>query len=169
MLLTLFKLIHVFVGLNAIGIGIAVAIRMASGRRFERWAVQFLKYSLAASATGMLLALDHPDIMSWAAALGVYLSGLAVLTSRKSGLSGDWALAFLLSTLSVLCLDTVVAVAHLFRVLARFNLLKSSPDNTVVVFAAALITVLMFAVLSVVSVRKSHMNATSSFVHKVTR
>lgn len=168
MLLIVLKLIHAFFGVNAIGVGIAVTIRMVSGRPFERWAVQFLKYSLIASATGMLLSLDHPDLLSWIAALGVYFSGVAVLASRKCQFSGDWALAFLLTTLSVLCLDTVVAIAHAFRLLTRFNLLASSRD-TLELFVAALISVLMFAFLSMVSVKRLHMNTTGSVVHKMTR
>lgn len=168
MFLIILKTIHVFFGISAIGIGIPVLIEMISGRPFERWAIQFLRVSLLASAMGLLLSLYHADLMRWAAVLGVYASGIAVLAWRKFELAEGSALAFVLSTLSVLYLDTVIMLAHACRLLVRLNVIASWQPN-LMFFASALMAIPLFAVFSVVSVQRLHISATDSIVQMVTR
>lgn len=139
MILGILKFVHVVLAVVGLGAGISLLYRVVSGGRIERWAVLFLKCSLLASATGILLSLYHPGLAQWGAMLAVYVSGLAVLALRKFHLAGIWAPTFLLSLISVLCLDFLVAVVHLFRFLSVYNLVPPEHTRQLLFFTASIV------------------------------
>ena len=162
MILDILKFVHVVLALVGLGAEIGLLCRMVIGGRIERWAVPFLKFTLLAGATGILLSLYHPGLARGGAMLAVYVSGLAVLALRKFHLAGIWAPTFVLSLISVLCLDSLVAVVHLLRFLSAYNLVP--PDQTSQpLFFTASIVMLFFAALGIFAMRR-YRNKPHSFL-----
>ncbi len=153
-MLNLLKLIHVFLGLNALGAGTAVCTRMVTGRPFETWFKHFLRFSLAAASVGLILSIDHTSVTQLFTMLTVYASGFALLSWRKYSSSDSWRPAVVLSTMCVLCLETVIMIAHIFKFLAACNVLGlARPD---IPLAVSMVTVvLLFALLSTTALKKS--------------
>ncbi len=118
MILGFLKFVHIVFGLIGLVAGIWVLFGMLAGEFLEKWAVIFLKCALAASVTGLLFPFHHFLPTHWAAMLGIYTSGIAVLAWRRYHLAGIWALVFVLCIAFVLCLDVLVVIAHIFGMLA---------------------------------------------------
>jgi len=168
-MLNILKVIHAFLGLNAIAAGIPVCIRMVLGRHFNEWVAHFLRISLAASAIGLILSIDHTDLVQWLTILGVYTSAFAVMSWRKVKSNEEWKTALVLGTMSVLCLDSLVAIVHVFKLLLFFSIVLgwSPPDS---LFPISLATaVLLFAVLSIVAVKKNHQEISGPVIYKATQ
>ncbi len=167
-MLSLLKLIHVFLGLNALGAGASVCTRMVTGRPFEMWVKHFLRFSLAAASVGLILSINHTSVMQLLTMLTVYASGFAVLFWRKYCASGGWGPAVVLSTMCVLCLNTVIMIAHIFKLLVAFNVPGlAQPD---IPLAVSLVTVvLLFAFFSTTALKKIHQHANDPLMHKATR
>jgi hypothetical protein len=167
-MMNMLKLIHAFLGLNAIGAGIPVCIRMVAGRPFENWLAHFLRFSLAASAVGLILSIDHTSFTQWLAMLGVYASAFAVLSLRKLQSNENWGATLVMSTMCVLCLDAVVAMAHAFKLLAVCSAWGASQQ--VIPFAISMVSVvLLFAFLSILALKRIHNEPCASVMHKVSR
>jgi hypothetical protein len=167
-MLNLLKLIHVFLGLNGLGAGAAVCIRMVTGRPFEMWFKHFLRFSLAAASVGLILSINHASVTQLFTMLTVYASGFAVLSWRKYSASDSWGPTVMLSTMCVLCLDTVIMIAHIFKFLAAYNVLGlGRPD---IPLAVSMVTVvLLFALLSATALKKIHQHASDPLMHKAAR
>ena len=164
----IFQLIHAFLGLNAIVGGIAVCIRMISGRSFEEWIAHFLKFSLAASAVGLVLSLDHTGVVQWLTILGVCGSTLTLVSQRKARANGEWSTTLVLGTMCVLCLDSLIVIVHVFNVLTLCTILGwPQPEFLYPVSMAS--TVLLFAVLSPIAVKRKHFRERAPVLHKVSR
>lgn len=165
-MLNLLEAIHIFLGLTAIGAGISVCARMVAGHPFEMWIPHFLKFSVTAAAVGLIISIDHTSLTQWLTVFGVYVSAFAVFAWRKFNLSENWGAALVLNTMCVLCLDTVIAIAHIFKFLAVCNGSRSSlPDGP---YAALIVAdVLLFAALSTIAVKKIHPTPSEPMVKKV--
>jgi hypothetical protein len=114
MMLEILKFVHVVCSAVGICVGARVVFGILTGRPLMRWPTVFLKCSLVASATGLLLPFQHFSPAHWAAISSVYVSGAAVLALRKYHLAGIWVLLFALSIVSVLYLNIFVVIAHIF-------------------------------------------------------
>jgi len=167
-MLNLLKLIHVFLGLNALGAGAAVCTRMVMGCPFAMWVKHFLRFSLAGASVGLIMSINHTSVMQFLTMLTVYASGFAVLSWRKYCASGGWGPAVVLSTMCVLCLNTVIMIAHIFKFLAACNVLGlERPDISL---AVSMVTVvLLFALLSANALKKIHQHASDPLMHKAAR
>lgn len=167
-MLNILKLIHMFLALNAIGFGISVCIRMVTGRSFEAWVRHFLRFSLVAGSVGLILSIDHTSVTQLLTMLSVYASAFAVLAWRRYSTSDAWGPAVVLSTMCVLCLDTVIMFAHIFKLLAACNVLSlAQPD---IPLAVSMVTaVLLFALLSTTALKRIHQHASDPLMHKVAR
>ena len=167
-MLNLLKLIHVFLGLNALGAGAGICMRMVTGRPFDMWFKHFLRFSLTAASVGLILSIGHTSVMQLFTMLTVYASGFAVFSWRKYIASRSWGPAVVLSTMCVLCLDTVVMIAHIFKLLDACNVLSlGRPD---IPLAVSMVTViLLFALLSTTALKKIHQHASDPLMHKAAR
>jgi len=165
-MLNLLRLVHVFFGLNALAAGLAVCTRMITGRSFGRWVRSFLRFSLASSSVGLILSIHHASVTQLLTMLTVYLSGFAVFSWRKYSTSDGWGPAVVLSTLSVFSLQTVIIMAHICRAMAECNLISSAQSQ---VQMGVLITtaVMLFAILSTMSLKRIHQHAINSVMRKV--
>lgn len=167
-MLNLLRLIHAFLGLNTLGAGAAVCVRMMRGRSFEPWVKHFLRCSLASASVGLILSIDHTSGIQSLTMLTVYLAGLVVFSWRKYGASDAWGPAVVLSTMSVLCMQTVIMSAHVMRLLEASRLLDTGETHAQMV-VLDLATVLLFAVFSSISLKKIHRHPRTSMVHGVAR
>jgi hypothetical protein len=167
-MLNLLKLIHVFLGLNALGAGGGICMRMVTGRPFDMWFKYFLRFSLTAASVGLILSIGHTSVIQLFTMLTVYASGFAVFSWRKYCASQSWGPAVVLSTMCVLCLEAVIMTAHVFRFMAARNILSLvRPD---IPLAVSMVTVvLLFALLSTTALKKIHQHASNPVMHKAAR
>lgn len=167
-MLNILKLIHMFLALNAIGAGIALCIRMVTGRLFEVWVRYFLRFSLGTGSVGLILSIDHTSLTQLLTMLSVYVSALAVFFWRKSRISDTWAPAVVVSTMCVLCLDTVIMIAHIFKFLAAFNVVSLARPE--IPLAISMVTaVLLFGLLGATALKNIHPHASNSLIRKAAR
>ena len=167
-MLNILRLIHMFLAANALGAGIAVCIRMITGRSFATWVRHFLEFSLAASSVGLILSIDHTSVCQLLTILSVYVSVFAVLFWRKYATSDTWATAVVLSTMCVLCLDTVIMIAHVLTLLDASNVLGLPQSDTPL--AVSMVTVVfLFGLLSSTALKKIHQHASNPLMHKAAR
>lgn len=168
-MLNLLRLIHVFLGMNAFAAGVAVCIRMITGRSFGMWVKNFLRFSLASSSAGLILSINHTSVTQLLTMITVYLSGFAVFSWRKYVTSDAWGPAVVLSTMSVFCVQTAIVAAHACRLLAACNLMSSTEMQArmgVLMIAPA---VLLFAVFTTVSLKRIPQHANDTVMHKAAR
>ena len=167
-MINILKLIHAFLGLNAIGAAVPVCLRMVAGRPCDKWVAHFLKFSLAASAVGMVLSIGHTSFTQSLAMLGVYASAVSVLSLYRLQSNENWEAALVMSTMCVLCLDGVIAMAHLFKFLAVCNVMEVSQQGVPFAISMAAV-VLLFAFLSILALKKIDHEPSASVMQKVTR
>jgi len=118
MILEILKSVHFVSGVVGICAGAWVVFGILTEKLVEKWIFLFLRCALTASVTGLCFPFDHLLPTHWAAISAVYVSALAVLSLQRYGLAGIWAPVFALSIMLVLCLDVLVAIAHVFDMLA---------------------------------------------------
>lgn len=153
MILGILQFVHVAFGLIGIGAGVIVLFRLLTGEFLDKWAAIFLKCVLAASVTGLLFPSPYFIATHWAAMLGIYVSGLAILAWRRFHLAGIWAPVFALSIMSALCLNILVAVAHIFHYPPVPGV--SSPAQPKLLFLITeSIVMLLFAGLGIFTVKR---------------
>jgi|GEM_PF-6686393 len=148
MFLSALTLIHVLTGAGAIGLGLIFVTRLASRHIDARQAIRFLKWSLAAGATGLLFSPRHPSAIGWAAMLGVYLSAFAAFAWRRYRATNRWLPGFVFSALGVFCLDTAILYVHIAKFLLRLNVFTPAGFSSVFLVSSA-IGGLLFALLSI--------------------
>jgi hypothetical protein len=116
LLLVAFRLI-------AISSGAIVLFGLLTGGLLEKWAVLFLRSSLAASVTGLLFSF-HPfqpfTHTQGIFALSVYVVGGATVAWRKYRLAGVWCSVFALTATIVLYLNVAVAITQAFKQVSPF-------------------------------------------------
>ena len=167
-MLDLLKLVHVFLGLNAVGAGAAVCIRMVAGRPFEIWVKNFLRFTLLTASVGLILSIHHTCVSQLLTMLTVYASGFAVLSWRKYNASDNWGPAVVLSTMCVLCLDSVIMIQHIVKLLAAWNVPGlAQPDIPLAISTVS--AVLLFVFLSTTALKRLHQHPSASMLHKVAR
>jgi hypothetical protein len=121
MIVSILISIYIVLGLIAIGAGTMVLFSLLTGLLLNKWAVLFLKCSLAASVTGLLIPFKHFTLTQEVSMLCVYGAGVAVLAWRKFRLIGVWQSIFAWSITLVLYLDIVVAITQAFERISLFK------------------------------------------------
>jgi hypothetical protein len=139
--------------LIAIGTGTVVLFGMLSGFLLNKWAVLFLKWSLAACVTGLLIPLKPFTLTQEASMLSVYGSGVAVLAWRKFHLIGVWQSIFVWSITLVLYLNIVVAVTQIFRRISLFESQNATQINLQFLATQSAVFVI-FVVLGIGAVKR---------------
>jgi len=167
-MLNLLKAVHVFLGMNALASGIALSIRMMTGRPFEAWVKNFLRFSLTSASLGLILAIKHTSVTQLLTMLTVYVSGFAIFSWRKYIASDSWGPAVVLSTMSVFCLETVIVAAHVLRVVAACDFINPT-EIPVHMMALSASAILIFALLTTISLKRLHHYPSDSVMHKAAR
>lgn len=163
MILGILRFVHVVFGLIAIGAGVLVLYGMFLGRLLNKGVVIFLKCALAVSVTGLLFPFHSFLPTHWAAMLGIYLSGMAVLAWRKFHLAGGWSLVFALSIIILLCLNIAVSIAHIFRFMPIFKTLAPT-QSKLLFFVSELIAMLPFAGLCIFAFKRFRKRSINSLL-----
>jgi hypothetical protein len=88
MIVYILTFIYIGLELIAIGAGVIVLFGLLMGILLNKWAVLFLKCSLATSVTVLLFPFEHFTLTQEASMLSVYGAGVAVLAWRKFQLMG---------------------------------------------------------------------------------
>jgi hypothetical protein len=160
-ILGILKLVHILFGLIGIGAGTVVLFSMFAGELLDKWSVILLKCSLAVSVTGLLFPLHHFLPTHWAAMLEICFSGVAVLAWRRFRLTGIWAPVFALSIILVVCLNILVAIAHIFEYLPVFKMLAPTQPKLLFLITESMV-MLLFAGLGIFTVKRYRNRPTSS-------
>jgi hypothetical protein len=160
-ILGILKLVHILFGLIGIGAGTVVLLGMFTGELLDKWSAIFLKCALAVSVTGLLFPLHHVLPTHWAAMLEIYVSGVAILAWRRFRLAGIWAPAFALSMIFTLCLNILVAIAHVFDYLPVFEMLAPTQPKLLFLITESMV-MLLFAGLGIFTVKRYRNRPTSS-------
>jgi len=167
-MINLLRVIHVFLAVNAMAAGISLSIKMVGGKPFKVWVKRFLELSLAAGSAGLIFSIHHMSATELLTMLSVYVSAFAVFSWRKCRASDAWEPALVLSTLCVLCLDAVIVITHIVKLLAFCHLLGSvSPDLSLATLTVC--AVLLFAFLSTTSLKRLQQHQSDSMAHKAAR
>jgi hypothetical protein len=153
MIVSMLTFIDFGLELIAIGAGAMALFRLLTGLLPNKWAVLFLKCSLVASVTALLIPFQHFTLTQEAAMLSVYGTGVAVLAWRKFHFRGDWQSIFAWSITLVLYLNIVVAFTQAFKRISLFKPLN--PTQFDMPFLATQSVVLaMFVALGIVAVKR---------------
>jgi hypothetical protein len=153
MIVNILTFIYIVLGLIAIGAGTMVLFGLLTGLLSNKWAVLFLKCSLAASVTGLLIPFKHFTLTQEAAMLSVYGAGVAVLAWRKFHFMGVWKSIFAWSITLVLYLNIVVAITQVFKRISLFNPpIPTQFDLPFLVTQSVVLTI--FVVLGIVAVKR---------------
>jgi hypothetical protein len=153
MIVSILTFIYFGLELIAIGAGAMALFRLLTGLLPKKWAVLFLKCSLVASVTVLLIPFKHFTLTQEAAMLSVYGTGVAVLAWRKFHFIGVWQSIFAWSITLVLYLNIVVAITQAFRRISRFN--PPIPTQFDLPFLATQSVVLaIFVMLGMVAVKR---------------
>jgi hypothetical protein len=167
-MLNVLRFIHVFLAVNAIGAGISLCMRMVGGKPFKVSMKRFLEWSLGAGSAGLIFSIHHTSATELLTMLGVYVAAFAVFSWRKCRASDAWVPALVLSTMCVLCLDAVIVIMHIVKLLAVCHLLGSvSPDLPLATLTVC--AVLLFAFLSTTTLKRLQQHQSNSMVHKAAR
>lgn len=153
MILGILKLAHVLFALIEIGAGIVVLFGLFSGELLDKWSVIFLKCALATGVTGLLFPFHHFLPAHWAAMLEIYFSGVAVFAWRRFRLAGVWDPAFALSILLIVCLNILVAIAHIFEYLQAFRMLVPTQPKLMFLITESMV-MLLFTGLGIFTVKR---------------
>jgi hypothetical protein len=141
--------------LVAIGAGTKVLFGLLAGQLIEKWAVLFLRCTLAASVIGLFFSLDDFGLVQRCSMLAVYVSGVAILAWRRFHLSGVWHSIFALTITTVLYLNVIVAIDQVFEQMFRFT--KLAPAQFELTSRATqCVVMVLFAVIGIVAAKRFH-------------
>jgi len=141
--------------LVAIGAGTKVLFGLLAGELIEKWAVLFLRCTLAASVIGLFFSLDDFGLVQRCSMLAVYVSGVAILAWRRFHLSGVWHSIFALTITTVLYLNVIVAIDQVFEQMFRFT--KLAPAQFELTSRATqCVVMVLFAVIGIVAAKRFH-------------
>jgi len=153
MIVSILTFIYFGLELIAIGAGAMALFGLLTGILLNKWAVLFLKSSLATSVTALLVPFSHFTLTQEVSMLSVYLAGVAVWAWHKFHLTGVWRSIFALSTTLVLYLNIVVAITQVFKRISLFNpLIPAQFDLPFLATQSVVLTI--FVVLGIVAVKK---------------
>jgi len=153
MIVSVLTFIYFGLELIAIGAGAMALFRLITGSLPNKWAVLFLKCSLVASVTALLVPFQHFTLTQEAAMLSVYGTGAAVLAWRKFHFMGVWKSIFAWCITLVLYLNIVVAFTQAFKRISQFKPLNPTQfDMTFLVTQSVVLAI--FVVLGIVAVKR---------------
>jgi hypothetical protein len=153
MIVSILTFIYFGLELIVIGAGVRVLFGLLTGILLNKWAVVFLKCSLATSVTALLVPFSHFTLTQEVSMLSVYLAGVAVWAWYKFHLTGVWRSIFALSTTLVLYLNIVVAITQAFKQISLFKLsILAQFDLLFIATQSVVLTI--FVVLGMIAVKR---------------
>jgi hypothetical protein len=153
--MSILRFVYTVCDLVAIGAGTRVLFGLLTGELIDKWAVRFLRSTIAASVIGLLLSLHDFTVVQGCSMLAVYASGVAILAWRKFHLSGVWHSIFALTITTVLYLNVVVAIDQVFEQMFRFTRLAAAQFE-LTSWATQCFVMVLFAVIGIVAVKRFH-------------
>lgn len=159
MSISTFTWLHVIISLAAIATGLVAAAGLIQGRLLRGWSGVFLGATIATSVTGFFFPSKFgPPHVIGAVSLAVLAAALYSLYGRE--LLGRWGSVYIVTALSSLYLNVLVAVVQTFQKVPLFHAL--APTQTEPPFAVAQGCVLLvFIAVGAVAVRRFRRDAPS--------
>jgi hypothetical protein len=153
MIVSILTFIYFGLELIAIGAGAMALFRLLTGSLPNKWAVLFLKCSLVASVTALLVPFQHFTLTQEAAMISVYGTGAAVLAWRKFHFMGVWKSIFAWCITLVLYLNIAVALTQAFRRISQFKPLNPTQFDMPFLVTQSVVLAI-FVVLGIVTVKR---------------
>jgi hypothetical protein len=153
--MSILRFVYAVCDLVAIVAGTIVLFGLLTGELTDKWAVLFLRCTLAASVIGLFFSLHDFTLVQRCSMLAVYASGVAILAWRKFHLSGVWRTIFALAITILLYLNVVVAIDQVFEQMFRFTRLAPAQFE-LTSRATQCVVMVLFAVIAIVAVKRFH-------------
>ena len=158
---------QVVLGLIAIGTGATVLFGLLTGELLDRWTVNFLRCSLAASVIGLFFPFhpfEHLTPTQEIFMLSVYVAGAEILAWRKYRLAGVWRSIFALTTTVVLYLNVAVAITQVFKHISQIMAWAPAQSQSTFLVTQLLVTA-VFVVLGILAVKRFQVKPIHKAIH----
>jgi hypothetical protein len=153
-----FTLFHVVISLIGIGSGLVVVWGLLRGKRLDGITAIFLFTTVLTSVTGFAYPFDHLLPSHKVGIISLVALALAIAARYAFHLAGSWRSIYVVSAQIALYLNVFVLIAQLFEKVPALHALapKGSEPPFLVTQLAVL---LLFVVLTILSVKKFHVGA----------
>ena len=150
-----YTLLHVLISLVGIGSGLVVMFGFLTGKRLDGWTALFLVTTVLTSVTGFGFPTDHLLPSQVIGIISLVILAVAISARYVFHLSGAWRSAYVVTAAIALYLNVFVLVVQTFMKVPAVHALAPTQKEPPFLIAQ-IIVMLIFIVLTVVAVKKFH-------------
>ena len=150
-----YTLLHVLISLVGIGSGLVVMFGFLTGKRLDGWTALFLTTTVLTSATGFGFPTDHLLPSQVIGSISLVILAVAILARYVFHLAGAWRSVYVVTAAIALYLNVFVLVVQTFMKVPAVHALAPTQKEPPFLIAQ-IIVMLIFIVLTVVAVKKFH-------------
>jgi len=150
-----YTLLHVLISLVGIGSGLVVMFGFLTGKRLDGWTAVFLATTVLTSVTGFGFPTDHLLPSQVIGIISLVLLAVAISARYVFHLAGAWRSAYVVTAAIALYLNVFVLVVQTFMKVPAVHALAPTQKEPPFLIAQ-IIVMLIFIVLTVVAVKKFH-------------
>jgi hypothetical protein len=150
-----YTLLHVLISLVGIGSGLVVMFGFLTGKRLDGWTALFLITTVLTSVTGFGFPTDHLLPSQVIGIISLVMLAVAISARYVFHLAGAWRSAYVVTAAIALYLNVFVLVVQTFMKVPAVHALAPTQKEPPFLIAQ-IIVMLIFIVLTVVAVKKFH-------------
>jgi hypothetical protein len=150
-----YTLLHVLISLVGIGSGLVVMFGLLTGKRLDGWTALFLITTVLTSVTGFGFPTDHLLPSQVIGIISLVMLAVAISARYVFHLAGAWRSAYVVTAAIALYLNVFVLVVQTFMKVPAVHALAPTQKEPPFLIAQ-IIVMLIFIVLTVVAVKKFH-------------
>jgi hypothetical protein len=150
-----YTLLHVLISLVGIGSGLVVMFGFLTGKRLDGWTAVFLATTVLTSVTGFGFPTDHLLPSQVIGIISLVMLAVAISARYVFHLAGAWRSAYVVTAAIALYLNVFVLVVQTFMKVPAVHALAPTQKEPPFLIAQ-IIVMLIFIVLTVVAVKKFH-------------
>jgi hypothetical protein len=155
-----YTLLHVLISLIGIGSGFIVMFGFLNGKRLDGWTALFLITTVLTSVTGFGFPFDHLLPSHKVGIISLVMLAIAIPARYVFHLAGAWRWIYVVTAMIAFYLNVFVLVAQIFMKVPAVHAL--APTQTEPPFLIAHIVMLIFIGLTVLAVKKFHLEPARS-------
>jgi hypothetical protein len=155
-----YTLLHVLISLIGIGSGFIVMFGLLGGKRLDGWTALFLATTVLTSVTGFGFPFDHLLPSHKVGIISLMMLAIAIPARYVFHLAGAWRWIYVVTAMIAFYLNVFVLVAQIFMKVPAVHAL--APTQTEPPFLIAHIVMLIFIGLTVLAVKKFHLEPVRS-------
>ena len=112
--MTNFTLLHVAIGLAAIGSGVIILIGLLTGKRLDGWTPFFLATTVLTSVTGFGFPFERLLPSHIIGGLSLVILAVAIFARYVRKLAGGWRRTYVITAISAFYLNVFVLIVQIF-------------------------------------------------------